>query len=103
MGILTGLLEIIGGSVKADTIDRVTSAGYYDGEHGNPPQWGIFVKASLISEEKAEMLKQYYTEAYKLGQQKAVRKEMGGKLLYCCLQILYSIAKRKKIFFGPVH
>ena len=79
MGILTGLLEIIDGSIKASTIDRVTSAGYYDGEHGNPPQWGIFLKVAVINEEKAEMLKQYYTDAYKLGQQKAVIKEMGGK------------------------
>ena len=33
----------------------------------------------LINKEKAEMLKQYYTDAYKLGQQKAIRKEMGAK------------------------
>ena len=79
MGLLTGLLDAVNSSLKADAIDRVTNTGYYDGEHGNPPQWGIFVKMELITKEKAEMLKQYYTDAYKLGQQKAIRKEMGAK------------------------
>ena len=79
MGLLTGLLDAVNSSLKADAIDRVTNTGYYDGEHGNPPQWGIFVKMELINKEKAEMLKQYYTDAYKLGQQKAIRQEMGAK------------------------
>ena len=67
MGLLTGLLDAVNSSLKADAIDRVTNTGYYDGEHGNPPQWGIFGKMELINKEKAEMLKQYYTDAYKLG------------------------------------